>query len=131
MAGKRAMLALTKPRKARKGEDPNGVYFIEPNEAPEKFASLYSYCRQDVEATREGFKRLPLLSDHERRNWELNVRINARGLPFDRPTVMAAQRIAMAARPAINAELTELTGGRVTSVNQIGRLQSWLGEHGL
>ena len=85
----------------------------------------------DVEATREVFRSLPPLNDREQRNWLLNARINARGLPFDRPLVMAAQQIAAAARPAINEELKELTGGRVTSVNQIARLQSWLEEHGL
>ena len=128
MTGKRAMLALAKPRKARKGDDPAKIYF---EEDPEKFEYLHHYCLTDVEATREVFRSLPPLNDREQRNWLLNARINARGLPFDRPLVMAAQQIAAAARPAINEELKELTGGRVTSVNQIARLQSWLEEHGL
>ena len=131
MAGKRAMLALSRTRKARKGEDSTKIYFIELAEAPEKFELLYSYCRRDVDTTREAYQRLPPLSARERRNWQLNARINARGLPVDRPLVMAAQKIAAAARPAINKELKELTGGRVTSVNQIARLQDWLEEHGL
>jgi DNA polymerase len=128
IAGKRAMLALAKPRKARKGEDPTKIYF---DEDPAKFNLLCRYCLADVDATREVFRLLPPLSDRELRNWQLNARINALGLPVDRPLVMAAQQIAVAARLAINAELKELTGGRVTSVNQIARLQSWVKEHGL
>ena len=42
----------------------------------------------------------------------------------------AARRIAQAAAPEIDAELAELTGGAVTSINQIARLLQWLQEHG-
>src|SRR5262249_57977763 len=40
----------------------------------------------------------------------------------------AARRIARAAAPEIDAELARITGGAVTGINQIARLQAWLGE---
>ena len=40
----------------------------------------------------------------------------------------AARAIAQATAPEIDAELAEVTGGAVTGINQIARLQAWLTE---
>ena len=42
----------------------------------------------------------------------------------------AARKIAAAAGPEIDAELAEVTGGAVTSVNQVAKLQAWLTQNG-
>ena len=58
-----------------------------------------------------------------RRLWVLSSKINERGFHVDRKFAEAARRIAQAAAPEIDAELAELTGGAVTGINQIARLQ--------
>ena len=40
------------------------------------------------------------------------------------------KKLAAAAAPEIDAELAEVTGGAVTGVNQIARLQAWLQTQG-
>src|SRR5262249_8286310 len=42
----------------------------------------------------------------------------------------AALRVAQAAAPEIDQEIAELTGGAVTSINQVARLTSWLQDQG-
>src|SRR5262249_16506072 len=42
----------------------------------------------------------------------------------------AARRIAEQAAPEIDQEIAEITGGNVTSINQVARLTAWLQDHG-
>ena len=122
-AGERLMHQMSKPRKPRKGEDPAGTYWFED---PERLQRLDVYCPQDVEVERELYYRLPPLSAAEQALWVLSCRINARGFCVDREFAEAARRIAQALAPEIDAELAEITGGAVTTIGQIARLQQWL-----
>ena len=70
------------------------------------------------------------LSPAEHVQWQLSCRINDRGFRVDRDLAEAARRIAEAAAPEIDAELAEITGGAVTTVNQVARLLQWLQQHG-
>jgi DNA polymerase len=125
--GERLMHQMSKPRKPRKGEDPNGIYWFEDDERMQR---LYTYCRQDVEVLREAYYTLPQLTPSEQALWTLSCTINRRGFCVDRSFAEAARRIAQAAAPEIDAELAELTGGAVTGINQIARLRSWLTAQG-
>src|SRR5262249_37717746 len=49
---------------------------------------------------------------------------------IDRTFAEAARKIAEAATPEIEQEITELTSGDVTSINQVARLTAWLADHG-
>ena len=60
--GQRLMHEMSKPRKARKDEDPTSVYWFDDQE---RLGRLYEYCRSDVEVERELFARLPPLSSSE------------------------------------------------------------------
>jgi DNA polymerase bacteriophage-type len=126
-AGERLMHQTSKPRRARQDEDPAGTYWFDD---PERLQRLYDYCRQDVEVERELYGRLPPLSPGEQALWVLSSRINASGFCVDRKFAEAARRIAQAAAPEIDQELTELTAGAVTGVNQIARLQAWMADQG-
>jgi DNA polymerase bacteriophage-type len=126
-AGERLMHQMSKPRRARKDEDAAGVYWFDD---PDRLERLYSYCRQDVEVEREIYGTVPPLSPSEQSLWQLSCVINNRGFCVDRPFAEAARRIAQAAAPEIDAELAELTGGAVTGINQIARLQTWLQTQG-
>jgi DNA polymerase len=126
-AGERLMHQLSKPRKPHKGEDPAGAYYFDDLE---RLQRLYEYCRQDVEVERELHDRLPPLSTAEQMLWVLSSQINDRGFHVDRAFARAAHQIAQDAAPEIDSELAEITGGAVTGINQIARLQTWLTDHG-
>jgi DNA polymerase len=126
MAGHRGMLIMSRPRKPRKNEDPNGIYWLDD---PERLERLYAYCRQDVEVERALHNRVGFLSDEERAVWILDQAINDRGLQIDSDLARAAIRIAGTARERIDAELARLTGEAVTSINQVQKLVAWLGAH--
>jgi DNA polymerase bacteriophage-type len=126
-AGERLMHQTSKPRRAHKDENPDRTYWFEDQNRLDR---LYEYCRQDVEVERELFDRLPPLPVSEQALWELSSQISSRGFHVDRALAQAARKIADAAAPEINAELTELTKGAVTTISQVARLLSWLREQG-
>jgi hypothetical protein len=127
VGGERLMHQMSKPRRPRKDENPDGVYWFEDQERLDR---LYSYCGQDVEVERELFNRLPPLSSAEQAIWQLSHQINVRGFHIDRAFTEAARKIAQEAAPEIDQQITELTGGDITSINQVGRLTAWLQDHG-
>jgi DNA polymerase len=127
LAGRRLMLMMAKPRRPRKDEDPQALLWFDDEERRQR---LYEYARQDAEVERELDQVLQPLSDEELKIWQLDLRINARGFYFDRKLAEAARAIAQAAGPELAAELTYVTNGAVTSINQIGKLKTWLAEQG-
>jgi DNA polymerase len=126
-AGERLMHQMSKPRRPRKDEDPNQVYWFEGDD---RLQRLYAYCRQDVEVERELYSLLPSLSPTEQAIWQISNKINARGFCVDRAFAEAARKIAEEAAPEIDLEVQELTGGDVSSINQVARLTAWLQDHG-
>src|SRR6516225_7250766 len=58
--GARLMRLMSRPRKPRAGEDPNGIYW---HDDPEKLERLYAYCRNDTDVERKAYHRLPRLAD--------------------------------------------------------------------
>jgi DNA polymerase len=126
-AGQRLMLLMSKPRRPRKGEDPEGCYWFDDEDRRQH---LYEYCRKDVEIERELYELLRPLSHEEQKLWLLDLRINVRGFFVDRQLAEAARVVAQAAAPELDAELALLTAGAVTSINQVARLKVWLVQHG-
>ena len=126
-AGERLMHQTSKPRRSHKDEDPTKVYW---REDAGRLQRLGEYCRQDVEVERELFTRLPPLSASEQALWELSSQINTRGFHVDRAFAQAARKILETAAPEIDAEITEITKGAVTTISQVARLLSWLREQG-
>ena len=124
-SGERLMHQMSKPRRVRKAEDPNGVHYFDD---PERLERWQSYMCQDVEVEREVYQECSPLPPTEQLLWQLNCIINERGFLFDRALTKAAKQIAAAAGPDIDAELADITGGTVTGVNQIARIQNWLRE---
>jgi DNA polymerase len=60
--GHRLMLQMSKPRRARRGEDPDVIHW---HDDFERRVRLQEYCRQDVRVERELYRRLPPLSPDE------------------------------------------------------------------
>jgi DNA polymerase len=127
--GARLMRTMAKPRKPRKGEDPNaGPYWHDDD--PEKIARLGRYCQRDVEVERALYHKLPALSDAEQELWQLDAAINGRGFHTDGALLDAAAKIADDAKESMQAELARVTDGALTSTNQVAKLQAWLAGHG-
>jgi DNA polymerase len=126
-AGERLMRQMSKPRRARQGEDPGQVHYFDDED---RLHRLHAYDKQDVETMRELYGRLQLLSPAEQAVRLLSNKINERGFCVDRKFADAARRIAQAAAPEIDTELGEITGGFVTGINQVARLLQWLQRRG-
>jgi DNA polymerase len=127
-AGQRLMLMMSKPRRPHIDEDPNGGPYWFDDEP--RLQRLYEYCAQDVEVERELYNRLRPLHSGEQLLWQLDQKINERGFYVDRALGEAARAVAQSAGPEIDAELSRLTGGAVTGVNQVARLKAWLAVQG-
>jgi DNA polymerase bacteriophage-type len=127
IAGERLAHQTSKPRHARKDEDPNSIYWFQDQERLDR---LYAYCAQDVRCERELYNRLPLITPAEQAIWQLTHQINVRGFHVDRAFAEAARKIAEQAGPEIDQEIRELTGSDVTTINQVARLTAWLQDHG-
>jgi DNA polymerase bacteriophage-type len=124
--GNRLMKQMAKPRKPRKNEDPNRIYWFDD---PERMLKLDSYCKDDVETAREAAYRLPWLSDDEYQVWLLDQKINNRGIYIDHKLALAACEIIKAAEPHIDRELAKVTNGQVTAITQVEKLKDWLGQY--
>lgn len=108
--GHRLMMAMTKPRKARKGEDADVVHW---HDDMERRLRLQEYCKRDVEVERLLFLRLPSLSADEQILWQLDQEINKRGFHVDLDLAEAARKIVLEEQAAIDADVAVLTGGKV------------------
>jgi DNA polymerase len=125
--GYRLMRQMARPRRARKGEDVNGIYWVD---SPELRKRLHEYCMRDVEVERALFNRLPLLPPKEQEHWQLDAIINERGFYVDRALVKATRDLAQAEQAAINTEIAKYTDGEITSVNQRDRIIAFARRHG-
>jgi CHC2 zinc finger/Toprim domain len=122
-AGRRNMLAMSRPRRPRAGEDPAGIYWLDDAERP---AQLYAYAAQDVRTERALYHRIGFLPPEEHAHWLLDARINDRGIHLDRKLLDAASQIAEAAQREIDDAVATLTEGAVSTVNQTAKLLAWL-----
>ena len=121
------MRMMARPRKPRQGEDPAGIYYLDD---AAHLAKLAEYALQDGEVLRELHGRLRPLIVSEQHLWQLDQIINERGFYTDGELTEAASRVVSAASLAVQGELQQITGGAITSANQLDKLQVWLAERG-
>lgn len=126
--GHRLMLRMCKPRKPKKGEDPNGIYWVDDAAS---VARLAAYCRQDIRAERLLGYALRPMTPEERIVWLLDQRMNNRGVHIDEFFVNTAKRVAARAAERLDAELCEVTGGAVEKATQVDRLKDYAKAHGV
>ncbi|AKR54355.1 DNA polymerase I [Devosia sp. H5989] len=119
------------PRKPKKDENPNGLYWHEPEDYPEKFERFHDYCDVDVETEAEGDRRMVPLSADEQALWVIDQRINDRGIRIDARSARAAMALAEKAKKLLDREMREITGGAVTACSQVSRLLEWVQAQGI
>src|SRR6266566_2470643 len=88
--GKRVMRQMSRPRKARKGEDPEEVHWHDDDV---RSGQLQAYCKDDVAGARELYYKLWPLTDDEQAVWEMDQRINDRGFYTDKKLLLAMRSI--------------------------------------
>lgn len=118
------MLRMCRPR----GFD-NGVPIFDRD--PEHIERLSRYCGVDVDTECVVDEALPRLSAEERRVWELDQRINDRGVLIDERAVQRAGDVAHEAIKRANERMWYLTDGDVQKVTQTRAIVEWLNKRGI
>ena len=118
--GRAAMMQLTKPRRPSKSNPDK--YF----EDPSKYEAMFAYCIKDVELERELERRIPPLSRDEQELWQIDQRINRRGIPLDIETIEAAIRLDAQFKARCERELETITDGEVKTGRQVAKMLEWL-----
>ena len=97
-----------------------------PEHAPEKWEKFKEYCRRDVEAMRQIYRRLQAfpVPDWERKVWCLDARINERGVLVDTDLVKSAIAVDEAFKAEHTEEMKKLTG--LDNPNSVAQLKTWL-----
>ena len=125
--GAGAMKRLAGPRKQSKKERKAGVP-LDFTATPEELETLGAYNRHDVQITMEIVDRIGLLSDAEQALWQLDQKINERGVGIDVGLLELALLLAHQAEEENRERIAELTDGAVTTPDQRDRILGWLKE---
>ena len=123
--GKRLLHKFSKPAPRN-----HKVNRYTPENAPEDWEKFKAYCVQDTEAEMEVdlfCQRYPL-PESEQRVWELDQRINDRGLPVDRQLVDAALKVYHDEKQHLTKQLKDLT--KLENPNSVQQLLGWLNQRG-
>jgi len=126
MEGRRLMLQMSKPRLATK-KNPELRWWDDQ----EKLDRLYAYCKQDVEVERQLEKRLLPLRPLEQTLWQLDQKINDRGVLVDRPLCDAALAVVATTTARLDKEIFKVTDGGVRACSNVQELKTWIADYGL
>lgn len=99
--------------------------------APDKWKKFKEYCRRDVEAMRQIYRRLQAfpVPNWERKVWCLDARINERGVLVDTELVESAIAVDDAFKAEHTEEMQKLTG--LDNPNSVAQLKTWLEGRGV
>lgn len=138
MEGSANMLKLAKPRKLTaseakhfkaQGVNPETmVFFLEDREM---ILRNTQYCAQDVRAERGLSSVLRELPPRELEFWQMDLRMNARGITCDMALVHIAIKLAEEDTDRQNAELKELTDGMVEKASGRVKFKQWMHDNGV
>ena len=123
--GAALMLRMARPRKV----NADGSYTWWNTK--DKVEALVAYCRQDVRTELSVAEVLNEMPDSERRLYQLDQRINDRGVALDVDLVHRVKALAENARVEIDAEIQRLTKGKVNAATNAMELTAWLNAHGI
>lgn len=101
---------------------------IRPQDDPAAFAEFVEYCRQDVRVEQEVARKLAYFDEPiNNRNYTLDQKINARGVPVNLRALRHAQKLIDEETAIVSAKFRELTGFEVT---QNAVLLKWCNDQG-
>lgn len=120
MVGRRTMLKMCKPNK-------EGNFVATDKD----FDILVKYCEQDVLVTEQVSALLPELSREEKEIFQLDFKINNKGILLDKELITNSKKFAEEHSDTLNKELSLLTNYAVTSATQNMKLTAYLQTHGV
>ena len=123
--GAALMLRMARPRKV----NADGTYTWWNTK--DKVEQLIAYCKQDVRTELSVAETLHAMPDSERRLYQLDQRINDRGVALDVDLVHRVKELAENASVEIDAEIQRLTKGSVKAATNGMDLVAWLNSHGI
>jgi DNA polymerase len=123
--GAALMLRMARPRKV----NADGSYTWWNTK--DKLDTLVAYCRQDVRTELSVAETLHAMPDSERRLYQLDQRVNDRGVALDVDLVHRIKELANNASLEIDAEIQRLTKGQVKAATNAMDLTAWLNAHGI
>lgn len=146
--GRRLMLQMCKPRgvrlpdgtvaawnsslsPARKAEAEANPETLVWRESEEDLKRLADYCEQDVRVEAAIDQRLPPLPESEQHLYELDQRINDRGVEVDLALVDNLIELSKQAEKRINEQLREITEGKVRGAKDHRAMLDWLQSQGV
>jgi DNA polymerase len=118
--GAALMLRMARPRKV----NADGSYTWWNTK--DKIEALVAYCRQDVRTELSVAETLNAMPDSERRLYQLDQRINDRGVKVDLDLIERVSKLANDASENIDAEMKRLTNGQVKAATNAMDLTAWL-----
>lgn len=120
--GHKIMLRITKPRRARKGEEP-GIYW---DDDPDKLERVGKYCAQDTTAEVECERRMLPLGEDDLEDYFFTERLNDRGVKIDVKLIKRLVWRAAEAAKELDREMEEITQGAVRKVTNVAALKQWV-----
>lgn len=123
--GAALMLRMARPRKV----NTDGTYTWWNTK--DKVEQLIAYCKQDVRTELSVAETLHAMPDSERRLYQLDQRVNDRGVKLDVDLVHRVKALAENASVEIDAEIQRLTKGSVKAATNGMDLVAWLNSHGI
>jgi DNA polymerase bacteriophage-type len=122
--GHRIMLQLSKPKK-------DGSMWRRDAKSLDKFMRVYGYNRQDVRTELASLERLLELTSSECALWELDYKINNRGVMCDVASAEKGIAIIQSEQKRLNAEMLAVTGGVVGACTEVQMLGKWIKSQGV
>lgn len=125
-AGTALIKKFSVPQPARKNQPARRIY---PWDEPEAFAQFAAYCLQDVRTEREVHQALKAfeLKDSELATFELDKRLNDRGMPVNVPALRTAKAIVEQTVDTLGDRFREVVEYNPT---QRGKVLEWLRDRG-
>ena len=124
MEGSALMLRVCRPRKY--DENGNPVWWNTDPTWPVKIERLQAYCDKDVEVETFVDDHVPQLTASERAIWELDQKINRRGVKCDIPLVKRCELLAEEAKRRANRAIHIASVGAIKKVSETGKIVKFL-----
>ena len=124
--GSKLIQVFCKPRKPTKAD---ARVRIRPEDKPEEFKRFSRYCAVDVLTEKCVHEAIPDLSDQEQLYFELDQRMNDRGLPIDIPLVKKALAVVQVLEDHVKKRVRRLSGG--INATQVAKMLAVFAERGL
>lgn len=126
------LFSVPHKKKKKKGEEAE-IYFNDWNSHPAEWTEFEEYCKRDVLAEEEVYRREEMLgvmpqSDFERKLWIFDQKVNDRGMPVDLDFVQKAYKLAKRAKEEALKSQNELTG--LENANSTQQLLPWAKQRG-